>query len=145
MPSETTRWKLEKSHNSRKDRAQPIARSQAALLDCALDCIVMADHTGRILEFNRAAEKTFGYRREEIVGKNLADTIVPPAHREAHRQGMARYLATGESRVIDQRIEITAMRATGDEFPVELTIAHCFGRTSALRGIPPRYQRPEGG
>ena len=71
---------------------------KAAILDSALDCIVTIDHEGRITEFNPAAEHTFGYRRDEVVGKHLADVIIPPSLREQHRQGFARYLATGEAR-----------------------------------------------
>ena len=66
---------------------------KAAILDSALDCIVTIDHEGRITEFNPAAERTFGYRRDEAVGKALADVIIPPSLRDRHRQGFARYLA----------------------------------------------------
>ncbi len=95
---------------------------KAAILDSALDCIVMIDHEGRISEFNPAAEHSFGYRRDEVLGKHLADVVIPPALREQHRQGFARYLATGEARVLGRRIEMTAIRADGSEFPVELAI-----------------------
>ena len=87
-----------------------------------LDCIVTIDHEGRITEFNPAAEHAFGCRRDEVLGRALADVMIPPSLRERHRQGLARYLATGETRVIGKRIEMTAMRADGSEFPVELTI-----------------------
>ncbi len=96
---------------------------KAAIVDSALDCIVTIDHEGCITEFNPAAEHTFGYRRDEVLGKHLADTIIPPSLREQHRQGFARYLATGEARVLGKRIEMTAVRADGSEFPVELAIA----------------------
>ena len=82
----------------------------------------MIDHEGCITEFNPAAEHTFGYRRDEVLGKHLADIIIPPSLREKHRQGFARYLATGEARVLGKRIEMTAVRADGSEFPVELAI-----------------------
>ena len=95
---------------------------KAAILDSALDCIVTIDHEGCITEFNPAAEHTFGYRRDEVMGKHLADVIIPPSLREKHRQGFARYLATGEARVLGKRIEMTAVRADGSEFPVELAI-----------------------
>jgi PAS domain S-box-containing protein len=95
---------------------------KAAIVDSALDCIVTIDHEGCITEFNPAAEHTFGYRRDEVLGKPLADVIVPPSLREKHRQGFARYLATGEARVLGKRIELTAVRADGSEFPVELAI-----------------------
>jgi PAS domain S-box-containing protein len=95
---------------------------KAAILDSALDCIVTINHEGRITEFNPAAERTFGYRHDEVVGRYMADVIVPPSLREKHRQGFARYLATGDARVLGQRIEMTAVRADGSEFPVELAI-----------------------
>jgi PAS domain S-box-containing protein len=96
---------------------------KAAIVDSALDCIVTIDHEGCITEFNPPAEHTFGYRRDEVLGKHLADVIIPPSLREKHRQGFARYLATGEARVLGKRIEMTALRADGSEFPVELAIA----------------------
>ena len=96
---------------------------KAAIVDSALDCIVTIDHEGCITEFNPAAEHTFGYRRDEVLGRHLADVIIPPSLRERHRQGFARYLATGEARVLGKRIEMTAVRADGSEFPVELAIA----------------------
>jgi len=95
---------------------------KAAMLDSALDCIVTIDHEGCITEFNPAAERTFGYRRDEVIGKRLADIIIPPSLREQHRRGLARYLATEEASVLGRRIELTAVRANGSEFPVELAI-----------------------
>ena len=111
--------------DERKRAEEELRRSEArkaAILDSALDCIVTIDHEGCITEFNPAAERTFGYRRDEVLGQQLADVIIPPALRERHRQGFARYLATGEARVLGRRIEMTAVRADGSEFPVELAI-----------------------
>jgi PAS domain S-box-containing protein len=95
---------------------------KAAILDSALDCIITINHEGFITEFNRAAERTFGYRREDVMGRRLGDIIVPPSLREPHRLGLARYLTTGDARVIGRRVEMTAMRSDGAEFPVELTV-----------------------
>ena len=95
---------------------------KAAILDSALDCIVTIDHEGCITEFNPAAERTFGYREDEVLGKRLADVIILASLREQHRQGLARYLATCEARVIGKRVEMTAVRADGSEFPIELAI-----------------------
>jgi PAS domain S-box-containing protein len=106
---------------------------KAAILDSSLDCIVAIDHEGCITEFNPAAERTFGYHRENVVGKHLADVIVPPSLRERHRAGFARHLATGESRVLGQRIEMTALCADGREIPVELAI------TRILQDGPPSF------
>ncbi len=96
---------------------------KAAILDSALDCIVTIDHEGRVTEFNPAAERTFGYRREEVIGKQLAEAIIPPSFRELHRHGLARYMVTGDARVLGRRLEMTAVRADGSEFPVELAVA----------------------
>ena len=95
---------------------------KTAMMDSALDCIITADHEGRILEFNPAAQRTFGFTSEQVVGKQLAETIIPPGAREGHRNGIARYHETGEGPVLGKRIEVMAMRADGSEFPVELSI-----------------------
>src|SRR5438874_6319555 len=80
-----------------------------AILDSALDCIITIDGTGRVREFNPAAERVFGYKRAEAVGQELAELIVPPALREKHRQGLAHYLKTGHGPVLGRRIEINAL------------------------------------
>jgi PAS domain S-box-containing protein len=121
---------------------------KAAILDSALDCIVTIDHEGCITEFNPAAERTFGYRRDEVLGRQLADIIIPPALRERHRQGFARYLATGEARLLGQRIEMTAVRADGSAFPAELAITRIPldgppSFTGYLRDITERRQSEE--
>jgi PAS domain S-box-containing protein len=93
-----------------------------AVLDCALDCIVTIDGDGCIVEFNPAAERTFGWREEEVVGRAMVDVIVPPHLRGSHREGFARYLRGGEPRILDRRIEVEAIRRDGTVFPVELAI-----------------------
>jgi len=95
---------------------------QGAILRSALDSIISMDEEGRIVEFNLAAEATFGYRREAVLGQPLADVIIPPRLREAHTKGMSHYLATGEGLILDRRVRVTAMRADGEEFPVELAV-----------------------
>ncbi|HTV60608.1 MAG TPA: PAS domain S-box protein [Verrucomicrobiae bacterium] len=95
---------------------------KAAILNSSLDCIVAIDHEGCITEFNPAAERTFGHGRKDVVGKHLADVIIPPSLREQHRAGFARHLATGETRVLGRRVEMTALRADGREIPVEIAI-----------------------
>jgi PAS domain S-box-containing protein len=93
-----------------------------AMLDVALDCVITIDDRGRVVEFNPAAERTFGYSAAEAVGRDMASLIVPPELRERHRKGFARYLETNVPAILDRRIEITGMRADGSTFPVELTI-----------------------
>jgi PAS domain S-box-containing protein len=95
---------------------------KAAILDSSPDCVVAIDHEGRITEFNPAAEQIFGYRRNDVLGRLLVDVIIPPSLREKHRSGFARYLATGDSKVLGRRLEMTALCADDREIPVELTI-----------------------
>src|SRR5438132_6874758 len=92
------------------------------ILDNALDCIITMGADGRVLEFNPAAERTFGFTRDEAVGKELAELIIPPRMREQHRRGLAHYLKTGEGPVIGKRIELAGMRKDGSEIVVELAI-----------------------
>ncbi|MEY2489773.1 MAG: hypothetical protein QOC70_1715 [Verrucomicrobiota bacterium] len=93
-----------------------------AILDSALDCIITMDSRGRVVEFNPAAERVFGYTRKEAVGQELAELIIPASLRERHHQGLKRYLETGEGPVLGRRIEINALRADGSEILVELAI-----------------------
>ena len=94
-----------------------------AVVEAALDCIIAIDRRGRVVEFNPAAERTFGYSRADVMGKELAGLVVPPAHRAAHAGGLARFLATGEARVLNRRLTgLPAVRKDGTEFPTELTI-----------------------
>ncbi|MDB5390393.1 MAG: chemotaxis protein methyltransferase CheR, partial [Planctomycetaceae bacterium] len=95
-----------------------------AILETALDCIITMDHEGNVVEFNPAAEQTFGFTREQVVGRELCELIVPLPLRDRHRKGMALYLATGKGPVLNKRIELPAMRADGSEFPAELSITH---------------------
>jgi len=103
-------------------RAHVAEISNATLVELALDSIITMDHQGRIVEFNPAAERTFGYKRADVIGKKMAELIVPPHLRAAHYAGLQRYLATGEARVLGKRLELEAMRADGTIFPVELAI-----------------------
>jgi PAS domain S-box-containing protein len=94
----------------------------AAIVETALDPIISMDHAGRIVEFNPAAERVFGYGRAEVLGREMAEVIIPPHLRDQHRRRLARDLAGGESLVLDQRLELAAMRADQTEFPIELAI-----------------------
>ena len=96
---------------------------KSAMLESALDAIVTIDQEGNIFEWNPAAERMFGYRRAAVLGKELAQLIIPPSLREKHRQGLGRYLDGGATSVLGKRTEMTALHADGTEFPVELSIA----------------------
>ena len=93
-----------------------------AILRYAQDSIITVDEQGRILELNQAAESTFGYNRNEVLGKLMRNLIIPPSLRAAHMKGMSHYLATGEGPIMDKRVQVTAMRASGEKFPVELAV-----------------------
>lgn len=82
------------------------------------------DGDGRVRDWNPAAETVFGYSWNEAVGRELAELIIPPAYREAHRAAYARYVATRQPTILDKRLELTALRRGGEEFPVELTVTH---------------------
>ncbi len=100
-------------------------RSEArmkSVLDAALDAVVMMDEHGLVTSWNARAETLFGWSRDEAVGRNLAELIIPPHYRERHTRGLARFLETGEGPVIGRRVELSAMRRDGSEFPVELTV-----------------------
>ncbi len=116
-----------------------------AIVNTALDGIISMDHEGQIVDFNAAAERIFGYHKHEVVGVDMADLLIPPSLRERHRQGLARYLATSEAPLLGQRIEMTALRAGGTEFPVELSItrsgsSHPPTFTGFVRDISDRKQ-----
>jgi PAS domain S-box-containing protein len=120
----------------------------AAIRDTALDCVIGMDHLGRITEFNPAAERTFGHRRADVLGRTLSDVIVPPSLRDAHNKGLERYLRTGEGPVLGKRVEVPSIRADGTEFPVELAITavHLDGPpifVAYLRDITDRKQAEE--
>lgn len=92
------------------------------IMNSALDAIITIDISGRITFWNPQAEKTFGWTEEEVLGKNLADTIIPPLYQSTHKRGMNHYLATGEGPVLNKQLELSAINSQGEEFPIELSI-----------------------
>jgi diguanylate cyclase (GGDEF)-like protein/PAS domain S-box-containing protein len=99
---------------------------KALILDSALDCILTADHEGRVIEFNAAARRLFGYTRSEILGREVADTIVPPELRDELRRRLREFVLTGASADLGRRRETTAMRADGSRVPVEVVVVPAF-------------------
>lgn len=95
---------------------------KAAILESALDCIITIDSESRVLEFNPAAERTFGYSSAAAIGRKLPELIIPARLRELHYQGMERYLKTGEGPLLGKRVELTALRSDLREIPVELAV-----------------------
>jgi PAS domain S-box-containing protein len=127
---------LWRAHRISIRRASELSESRNLLretIDASLDAIVTADSAGRIVGFNKAAERIFGVSANEAKGREMADTIIPLQYRDAHRAGMDRYLETGEKRVVQKgRIELSALRADGSEFPVELAIGETIGADGPL-------------
>jgi PAS domain S-box-containing protein len=93
------------------------------ILERSNEAFVSIDDKGRICEWNPYAEKIFGWTRGEALGRSLSETVVPASLREAHEAGLRRFQETGKGALIDRRIEITARRKDGSEFPVEVTIS----------------------
>ncbi|RYH01189.1 PAS domain-containing hybrid sensor histidine kinase/response regulator [Salipiger sp. IMCC34102] len=110
--------------NQHRERQQAqTANRMKAILGTSLDGVIVSDAKGRIVTFSPAAEAIFGYRAEDVIGRDLGRVIVPPHLRDAHDAGMARMRAGGEKRVVGKgRVRLEAMRADGDLFPVELSI-----------------------
>jgi len=94
-----------------------------ATIETAMDAVVRMDAEGIIIGWNSQAEKIFGWTHEEAIGRMMSETVIPPQYREAHVQGLKRFLLSGEGAVLNSRIEITGLRRDGHEFPVELSIA----------------------
>jgi diguanylate cyclase (GGDEF)-like protein/PAS domain S-box-containing protein len=116
---------------------------KALILDSALDCILTTDHEGRVIEFNAAARRVFGYTRSEILGREVADTIVPPRLRDELRRRLSDFVLTGENSDLGRRREATAMRADGSFLPVEVVVvpAYVKGRvilTAYIRDLTER-------
>ncbi|HEY8098286.1 MAG TPA: PAS domain S-box protein [Methylobacter sp.] len=97
-------------------------RSQS-LIDTALDGVITMGEDGRVVAWNPQAEHIFHYSLEQALGREVAELIVPPAYRDAHRRGIARFIKTGNSTIINTRIEVLGMRADGSEFPMELSVS----------------------
>lgn len=121
--------KIARDITERKLAEESLRKSESfkdAIIKSALDALITIDHEGKIVEFNAAADRMFGFTRGEALGRRMAELIIPPHLRDAHHRGFAHYLATGEGSFIGKRLELTAMRADGTEFPVELSVT-CIG------------------
>ncbi len=100
---------------------QALSRAQL-LVESALDAVVSMDQEGRVVSWNSSAEAMFLYPAEKALGQQMGELIVPPEFRERHNAGLARFIATGEQHVVGKTLEMSAMRADGSQFPIELTI-----------------------
>ena len=104
-----------------------------AILNSALDAIVLIDHEGRVLEFSRSAEKILGYPAEKAIGRPLDELVIPEPLRERHRQGLAKAAEGGDAPFVGLRLKLPALRADGTEFPAEVTV------TKLEMEGPPRF------
>lgn len=93
------------------------------VLETALDAVIVMDAKGLVLDWNAHAQETFGWRREEAIGRQLAELIIPETQRQACRAGLEKFAESGEARVLDRRLELTGLRRDGREVPVELSVA----------------------
>ncbi len=122
----------------RRRAGEALRHSEArnrAVVETALDCIIGMDADGRITEFNPAAERTFGFQKAEVLGRELGKTIIPPEYRGRHRDGMRRYLASGDGRILNQRLELEAIRKSGERFDCELTVTRNPGEPASFTGF----------
>jgi PAS domain S-box-containing protein len=106
-----------------EEAAHATDRRTRQIVETALDAVITIDQAGAITEWSPQAERTFGWRRDEVLGRSLADTVVPERYREMHRRGLARYVATGQAVVLNRRLELSALHRDGREFPIELAIS----------------------
>jgi len=128
------------------DRFRDEEARKTAILEASLDCIITMDIEGNIVDFNTAAERTFQLTHKEATGKPLAEVIIPEELRDAHRDGLQRFLKTGKSALVGQRVELEGQRADGSNFPIELAISVSSNRdgtpffTGYLRDISDRNE-----
>jgi len=108
----------EKAEHELKESEQKLRK----ILNNAIDAVITINDRGIITEWNLQAEAIFDYTAEEAIGKTLTETIIPRQHHKAHDQGMRRFNETGKGPVLNQKIEITAVRKSGEEFPIEMAI-----------------------
>jgi len=106
-----------------------------AILDSALDAAITMDAAGYVRAWNRRAEQVFGWTKQEAIGRLLSELLIPSRFRDAQREGLRRYLETGEGPVLGRVLEMTALRKTGEEFRIELSVVAVHGkkRISSMR------------
>ncbi|HWW53418.1 MAG TPA: EAL domain-containing protein, partial [Acidimicrobiales bacterium] len=96
-------------------------REVRTIINTANDAFISIDVGGRITEWNEQAERHFGWSRDDALGRLLTETIMPSAHKQAHTDGITKFLETGEGPVLGRRVELEAVRRDGQVFPIELT------------------------
>jgi PAS domain S-box-containing protein len=120
------RWQLRQQLVERAAIEQSLQESEARtrrILEAALDAVIVINQYDIITEWTPQAEAMFGWTRAEIIGKTMAEMIIPPQYRQVHKQGLEHFLATQEGKIINQRVELSALRRDGREFPIELSVS----------------------
>ncbi len=120
----------------------------SSVIASALDAIVIINQEGNIIRWNNAASRIFGYEEEEVLGQAMAQTIIPPSFMQSHGAGFRRFLAGGNSNILNRRMELTGMRKNGSEFPMELTVTAIrhekeYFFNGFIRDISSRKQKEE--
>lgn len=118
--------RLSESIDKEKQMSAIAKHNQAkneAILTASLDALITINENGEVIDYNKVAATTFGWNYDEIIGQDLAEFIIPPAQRQAHHQGMQKYLKTKHGPVLNQRIQLTAQNKYGSNFPIEINIA----------------------
>jgi PAS domain S-box-containing protein len=116
---------IERTDLERQQAQRALEASEARtqlIIETALDAVITIDQYGAISGWSSQAETLFGWQRSEVIGRSLAGTIIPERYRDAHRNGLRRYVETGEARVLNRRIELSALHRDEHEFPVEIAI-----------------------
>jgi PAS domain S-box-containing protein len=111
----------------RRQAVQNLAESEARarlVLDSAHDAFIGMDSDGRIVSWNAQAASTFGWSRDEAIGRRLSETIIPEGFRTAHEQGLRRFHETGDAPIVNRRLELTGLHRNGSEFPIEITVTN---------------------
>lgn len=115
-------WDVTSRMRAEKELSESESRNRA-IVQAALDCIVTIDQAGKIIEFNPAAENTFGFRREEMLGKDLAETLLTQPTRDRHRNTLDRYSGAGEmGSMLGRQLEQTMIRKNGERFTAEMAM-----------------------
>jgi two-component system sensor histidine kinase/response regulator len=118
---------------------------KSGVIEHSLNGIIVIDENGLVNDFNQSACSTFGYQKDEVIGRDMAELIIPEDQRHHHNSGIKHYLETGKSNILNQRVEVLAMRKNKELFPIELTVfpIHSMGRTvfaAAIQDITERKQ-----
>ena len=102
------------------------------MLDSAVDAVIVMGHDGRVLDYNAAAERIFGYARADALGRTVAELFVPTALRDAHHAGLARLLRGEPARILGRHVELPALRQSGEQFPAEVSVVRVHGSEPPL-------------